>query len=110
MKKRNTTKIINQGLSSEERAFVKLYSVRELTCFKTRNEEDLKSTIAECTAIINAAEEEMRQHPDYIKAKALLAPLEKTFRDTRKYQDCTRDLASYLLKTDKGSKAGTIQR
>jgi hypothetical protein len=104
------TKIINQGLSDEERAFIKLYSVRELTLFKTRTEDELKGTIAESTAIINTAEEEMRKHPDYVKAKEMLAPLEKTYRDTKRYQDCARDLASYLLKSGTGSKVGTIQR
>jgi hypothetical protein len=109
MKKRATTKIINQGFSDEERLFIKLYSLRELNLFKERTEDELKGTIAESTAIINAAEEEMRKHPDYIKAKEMLAPLEKTFRDTKRYQDCTRDLASHLLKNGKGSKVGTIK-
>jgi hypothetical protein len=100
MRRKITSRTINKELSEEERAYMKLYSLKELELFRTRNNDELKGTIAESTAIINAAEEEMKKHPDYIKAKEMLAPLEKAFRDTRKYQDCTRDLASYLLKTD----------
>lgn len=98
MRRKITSRVINKDLSEEERSYMKLYSLKELELFKTRTDDELKGTIAECTAIINAAEEEMKKHPEYVKAKEMLAPLEKAFRDTRRFQDCARDLASYLLK------------
>jgi hypothetical protein len=109
MRRKHVPKIIAQGLSDEERGYMKLYSLKELELFRERTEDELKGTIAECTAIINTAEEEMRKHPDYIRAKEMLAPLEKSFRDTKRFQDCKRDLASYLLKSGKTKKAPPVR-
>ena len=103
-KMRNKPKIIAQGISPEERDFIRMFSLKELELFHQRTDDECKGTIAECTAIINAAEEEMKNHPDYVKAKLLLQPLEKTYRDTKRYQECKRDLASYLLKSGKTKK------
>ena len=100
-------KVVTEGMSGEERDFAKLFSFHELKLFQERTDDECKGTIAECTAIINAAEEELKSNPDYKRAKEMLAKLEKPFRDTKRYQECKRDLASFLLKSGKAKKSPT---